>query len=419
MGSFCLAHILARTVCSVCMRLGADFAMIVGSWWRAKSELLSGVTGGRRVARLCVQKRVGRGDRNTTSLFLRDGVHLSVFLHFRVARQAVVVRSSMSELAMAVITATSVAAAAEMARQPRARHLGIWTLNEATRMNNVPHKNGQPHWSRLQDVQDGLITWQRVACAQATGELIEGVDDANGDGQQACVEGPDQPFPAACLVGIQTSGSFCLKLVAMKLDDQAQEQNNEALLHANTTHVNVQALFLRLGTCAWTSHSATDELNDKGENVQGDEDESQNRRRQDPDLAGGRVEVDDASKDHVCKGIDPWGRMLEREGMVVFQFVLTDGRYQDQDLSNKCNSSRLLILGAKSAESIGKSLPETSHYDDPAETIAIHDRLTQVREGDDSKQNGKGHCCGEAGEVYPQRIACRRWNVAIDARGDV
>jgi hypothetical protein len=33
-----------------------------------------------------------------------------------------------------------------------------------------------------------------------------------------------------------------LELVSVELDDQAQEQNNEALLHTNATHVQVQTL---------------------------------------------------------------------------------------------------------------------------------------------------------------------------------
>jgi len=213
--------------------------MIVGSWWWAKAELLSGVAVRRRVTRWCVQKRVDRAGSNTTSVTFRDGMQLLVVLQLRIVCQTVVVRSSVAELAIALVAATFATAAAEMARQPRGRHLGVLAMNEATRMDNVPHENGQPHWCRLQNVQDGLITRKRIACAQTTGELGEAVDDANGDSQQASVERPDQPSPASNLVRSQTSDSFCLKLIPVKLDDQAQEQNNEALLYANTAHVDV------------------------------------------------------------------------------------------------------------------------------------------------------------------------------------
>jgi hypothetical protein len=171
-------------------------------------------------------------------------MHFLVVLQFRIVSQAVVVSSGVAELAIALVAATFATAAAEMAREPRGRHLAVLAMNEATGMDNVPHQNGQPHWCRLQDVQNGLITRKRVACAQTGGELGEAVDDANGDSQQASVERPDQPSPASNLIRSQTSDSFCLKLIPVKHDHQAQEQNNEALLHANTAHVYLQALLL-------------------------------------------------------------------------------------------------------------------------------------------------------------------------------
>jgi hypothetical protein len=72
-------------------------------------------------------------------------------------------------------------------------------------MDNVPNENGQPHWCRLQDAQDELIARKRVACAQSAQELGEAVGDANGDGQQACVECPDQTSSINSLVCGQTS----------------------------------------------------------------------------------------------------------------------------------------------------------------------------------------------------------------------
>lgn len=217
--------------------------MIVGSWW-AKAEPLSGVAVRRRVSRWCVQSKADRGGSNTTSFVtLRDGMHFLV-VQLRVVYQAIMVSSGVTELAIALVAATFTIAAAEMARQPRGRHLGVFAMNKATRVDNVPHKNGQPHWCRLQDVQGRLITRKRVARAQTGGELDKAVDDSNGDCKQASVKRPDQPSPASNLVCSQTSDSFSLKLVPVKLEDQTQEQNNETLLHANTAHVYVQALLL-------------------------------------------------------------------------------------------------------------------------------------------------------------------------------
>jgi|SRR5690242_2262403 len=111
-----------------------------------------------------------------------------------------VMSASATELAIAIVAATLATAAAEMARQPRARHFGVLAANEAAGMDYVPHQNGQPHWCRLQDVQEGLVARKGIAMAQTGGELDKTVDDTDGDSQQTSIERPDQPSPARSLV---------------------------------------------------------------------------------------------------------------------------------------------------------------------------------------------------------------------------
>jgi hypothetical protein len=100
--------------------------------------------------------------------------------------------------------------------------------------------------------------------------------------------------------------------------------------------------------------------------------------------------------------------------VLSFNSTLTDGSYQDQDLSNKCNAGGLLVLGAKSAECIGTSLPKSGHDDDPAKAIAVYNCLNEVCDCEHAKQNGESYCGREVWEVHPQRITCFRRNVAID-----
>jgi hypothetical protein len=185
---FCSAQKFARTVRSVYRWLGTDFASVVSSWRWAETELLSGVVVRRSVA---VLERVDWSNSNPTSMTLRHGMHLLVVFHLGIINQTVVVISSVAELATAVVAATSATAAAKVTRQPRAGHLGALTKNEAARMENIPKQNCQPHWCRLQNVQDGLIAGKSVAGSQTRGELNKAIDDTNGDGQQASVERPD------------------------------------------------------------------------------------------------------------------------------------------------------------------------------------------------------------------------------------
>jgi hypothetical protein len=102
-----------------------------------------------------------------------------------------------------------------------------------------------------------------------------------------------------------------------------------------------------------------------------------------------------------AKALTPGKKILERDEIAVFQLVLTDRSYQDQDLSNSCNAGGLLVLGAKCTESIGTSLPKSGHDDNPAEAIAVENCLTQMCDCDDAEQNGESYCRGEVWKVHP------------------
>jgi hypothetical protein len=194
---------------------------IVGSLLWMKAKVRSGIAIWRRVARWYVRIKTDLGDSNTILVTVQNGMHLLIVLQPRIVYQAMVV--ILAKLAIALVAATFAIAAAEMAREPRGWHLGVLAMDEATRMDDAPHENGQPHRCRLQDVQNRLITRKRVVCAQTSGELGKAVDNANRDSQQASVERPDQIFPASNLVRGQTSDPFCLELISVKFDDQAQE----------------------------------------------------------------------------------------------------------------------------------------------------------------------------------------------------
>ena len=71
-----------------------------------------------------------------------------IFLQPKRTDYALVMIADMIDLA-----AMLAIAAAEVAREPRAWHLRIFTANEATGMNCNPHEDCQPHWRRLQNVQ--------------------------------------------------------------------------------------------------------------------------------------------------------------------------------------------------------------------------------------------------------------------------
>ena len=77
-----------------------------------------------------------------TSVTLRVGTHVLIVLQLQVVCHAVVVSSGVAELAIALVAAMFATAAAKVARKPRARHFGVFAMNEATRVDNVPHKNG-------------------------------------------------------------------------------------------------------------------------------------------------------------------------------------------------------------------------------------------------------------------------------------
>ena len=287
----------ARTVCSIRCWVETAFAV--------RAERLSDVAIWGRTAGGCVMKAVDWMGRNANIVILRDRVHLIVGTQLRFVCQAVMVRSGMAELTIAPIATLFAEAAAKMATQPRGWHLGICATDEATRVNDVPDENCQPHRSRLQDVQETLIAWKSVASVETAGEFNKAVNDTNSDGQQASVKSVDHPSPATLLIISQASEPFCLKLISVECDDQAQEHDDKALLHANTTHVDVQALLLRLRRCSWTGHSTTNKLGNEGYDIKGDKDQSEDGRREQPDLAGGRVEVDHTGENHVSEGVDP------------------------------------------------------------------------------------------------------------------
>ena len=89
---------------------------------------------------------------------------------------------------------------------------------------------------------------------------------------------------------------------------------------------------------------------------------------------------------------------------ISFGLRLTNRGCQDQDLCNSRNARRLLVLGAKSAERISASLPDSGHDDDPAEAVLVLHCLAQMRDQKDAEKNGKRNCRGEVREVHPQGV---------------
>jgi len=186
-----------------------------------------------------VEERIGRVCR-TTFAGLFKSLHFLIVLHLRILIQAVL--SSRMPISGAALLATPPAATTtQMARQPRRLHLSILAIHVPAWVEDVPNEDGQEHRRRFQDIEQGLILRQGIAAPEAGGELNEPINDADSNGEHAHVKCPCHPLPTSNLVQGQASTSLGLELVSVELDDQAQEENNEALLHADAAHVQVQA----------------------------------------------------------------------------------------------------------------------------------------------------------------------------------
>jgi hypothetical protein len=83
----------------------------------------------------------------------------------------------------------------------------------------------------------------------------------------------------------------------MELDDQTKEEDDEAFLHPDTAHVQVEALPLRLWTCTRTGHTTANKLDDECDDVEGDEDNGEDGGREDPNFSSGGEEMNDAGED--------------------------------------------------------------------------------------------------------------------------
>lgn len=185
----------------------------------------------------CVEERIGRVY-CTIFAGLLEPLHFFVVPHLRV-----MIRAAMSPcmpiFRISHFPMTLLAAAAQMARQPRRLHLGILAVHVAAGVKDVPDDNGQEHWRRFQHIEQGLILRQGIAAAQSRGELNEPIDDSDGDGEHARVKRPCHPSPPSNFVQGQATASLGLKLVSVEPEDESHEENNEALLHTDATHVQV------------------------------------------------------------------------------------------------------------------------------------------------------------------------------------
>src|SRR5689334_3486785 len=117
-----------------------------------------------------------------------------------------------------------------------------------------------------------------------------------------------------------------------------------------------------------------------------------------------------------AKALTP-GKVLVGRRRVSICTILTYGRHQYQDLSYQCDAGGLLVLRAKGTKGIGTTLPKRCHHDNPAEPIVVYDRLAEMCNCEDPKQNRERYRCGKSRGVRPHRVACLCRNVSIDARG--
>jgi hypothetical protein len=99
--------------------------------------------------------------------------------------------------------------------------------------------------------------------------------------------------------------------------------------------------------------------------------------------------------------------------------ILTNGGHQDQNLCDNRDARRLLVFRAKSAEYVCTSFPEGGHDNDPAEAIAVKDRLEEMCNGEETEKDREDYRSTEAGRVLPQRIASFGRNVAVSGRSGV
>jgi hypothetical protein len=95
---------------------------------------------------------------------------------------------------------------------------------------------------------------------------------------------------------------------------------------------------------------------------------------------------------------------------------LTDGSHQNQDLRNRCDARGLLVLRTQGAGYVRASLPECSHDNNPAEAVAVHERLNKMRNSADAEEDREEYGGGEAGRVLPKGIASVGGNVAMRGR---
>jgi hypothetical protein len=93
--------------------------------------------------------------------------------------------------------------------------------------------------------------------------------------------------------------------------------------------------------------------------------------------------------------------------------ILTDGRHQNKNLRHRRKARRLLVLCTQSAEHVCASLPDCSHDYDPAEAIAVDQRLGKMRDCEGAEEDGEDDGSGKAGRVLPEGIAGLGGDVAV------